>query len=251
MAVERGLTGVIFTEHLEFAPPPGHLETAYVPSRVLAVAEYERAVEKLRARWHGTLSIGMGVELGLESHNLAALGAYLEAATPRFDLILGSLHAVEGRLVQCSEYVDPVGPLLAGQRYLEQLLESIKEAVSVGACDVIGHLDLVKRCESFGRFRPDDYSDLLDLILKTIVDSGLGLEVNTSGCRQAPGEPYPGLELLRRYRYLGGRTVTIGSDAHTSVNVGRESALALDFVREAGFGHITLFSQRRPAYVSL
>jgi histidinol-phosphatase (PHP family) len=251
VAASRGLGGIIFTEHLEFIPPPDHHEPAYVPSRVLPADEYRQAVENLRDFWAGKLSIGMGVELGLESHNLAALGAYLEANDPRFDLVLGSLHAIGGCLAQCSDYVDPLGPVEAGRLYLERLAEGVRAAVRLGACDVIGHLDLVKRCDSFGPFLPGDYRDLLGVLLGTIVEAGLGLEVNTSGYRQAPGEPYPGLEILKWYRRLGGETVTVGSDSHSASTVGLESALAIDFVREAGFRHIALFSRRRPRYVPI
>ena len=251
VAVARGLSGIIFTEHLEFIPPPDHPEPAYVPSRVLPVADYIRSLETLRRKWRGSLSIGIGVELGLESHNLAGLGAYIESHHPRFDLVLGSLHAVSGLLVQCADYVDPIGPAAAAQLYFERLLQGVKEAVKLGACDVIGHIDLVKRCESFGPFRPSDYQELLGVILQAVVDAGLGLEVNTSGYRQAPGEPYPGLDLLKRYRLLGGETVTVGSDSHSCATIGQESAQALDFIREAGFRYIALFSQRRPIYVSI
>ena len=44
--------------------------------------------------------------------------------------------------------------------------------------------------------------------------SGTALEVNTSGLRQMPRETYPPAAIVARYRELGGRAVTVGSDAH-------------------------------------
>jgi len=250
-AAARSLSGIIFTEHLEFVPPPDLEEPTYVPSRVLPAGEYLAAVESLRGVWRGRLSVGLGAELGLEGHNLDALPAYLATSSVAFDLVLGSLHAVRGSLVQCPEYVDPLGPPGAAQLYFERLLVGVRRAAELKACDVVGHLDLVKRCESFGPFRLADHRDLVEDLLRTIVGAGLGVEVNTSGYRQAPGEPYPGLETLRLYRDLGGEIVTIGSDSHSAATVGLESARALDFVRAAGFRYITLFRARQPRFVPI
>jgi histidinol-phosphatase (PHP family) len=40
------------------------------------------------------------------------------------------------------------------------------------------------------------------------------MEVNTSGLRQDVGETYPSAAIVARYRELGGRRVTVGSDSH-------------------------------------
>ncbi len=56
--------------------------------------------------------------------------------------------------------------------------------------------------------------ELYEPVLRALVDSGTGLEVNTSGLRQGPGETYPTEAIVRRYRELGGARVTAGSDAH-------------------------------------
>jgi histidinol-phosphatase (PHP family) len=46
------------------------------------------------------------------------------------------------------------------------------------------------------------------------VEAGAALEVNSSGLRQAPKETYPTAAAVTRFRELGGRHVTAGSDAH-------------------------------------
>jgi histidinol-phosphatase (PHP family) len=56
--------------------------------------------------------------------------------------------------------------------------------------------------------------DLYDPILRALVESGTGLEVNTSGLRQAPGETYPAPGVVARFHELGGQRVSAGSDAH-------------------------------------
>lgn len=250
-AAERGLGGVIFTEHLEFPPPPDWPEPAYHPGRVLDARAYQEAVSAVRDRWAGTLDVGLGAELGLEPHNLKALGPYLDTYDPGFDIVIGSLHSIRGVLVQLPEYTDPLGPQAASREYFGSLYAGVREAVQMRAFDVLGHLDLVKRSPTFGVFRAGDHRELLREILVTIIREGLGVEVNTSGYRQPPGEPYPGLETLRLFRELGGEIVTVGSDSHRAATVGQESARALDFIRAAGFRRLALFRARHPTFVPI
>lgn len=251
VAGERGLAAVTFTEHLEFPPPPGCLEAAYCPERVLNWSEYRHALAVLRERWQGRIEVGIGAELGLERHNLDALSGYWTEQQPEFDFILGSLHAIGGELVQLPGFTDFQGPAGAAAVYFDQLLAGVRRAVTMRAFDALGHVDLVKRSPSFGPFRHQDHRDRLEVLFGVLIDAGVGLEVNTSGYRQPPGEPYPGLETLRLYRELGGEVVTAGSDAHTANTVGREAAEALDFIRAAGFRHLTLFAGRKPRFIRL
>ncbi len=251
VALERGLAGIIFTEHLEFAPDPDDPEPGYVPERILEARRYAEALADLRADLRGKLSIGLGVELGLEPHNLAGATPYLKAYELPLDYVLGSLHAIRGILVQFPEFTDPLGPAAAADLYFERLLAGVRQAASLDLCDAVGHLDLVKRSPSFDKFNLDDHREKVEELLRVIIEAGIGLEVNTSGWRQAPGEPYPGPETLALYRRMGGEILTVGSDSHSAATVGGEAARALDYVRAAGFQYLTLFSGRQPRFVKI
>ena len=56
--------------------------------------------------------------------------------------------------------------------------------------------------------------ELYEPMLAALVDTGTALEINASGLRQLARETYPSPAIVRRYHELGGRNVTIGSDAH-------------------------------------
>jgi histidinol-phosphatase (PHP family) len=79
----------------------------------------------------------------------------------------------------------------------------------------------------------------------------MGLEVNTSGMRQRPCEPYPCLEILRWYRELGGEVLTAGSDAHHVADLGSGVGQALDLARAAGFQAVTTFEDGEPRWIDL
>jgi histidinol-phosphatase (PHP family) len=127
-------------------------------------------------------------------------------------------------------------------------LAEMRRAVESDLFDLIGHLDLVKRygVRYYGPFAPSLFAAEVREILKLAVERGVGLEINTSGLRQAPRETYPGLEVLRWYRELGGQVLTVGSDAHSVKDLGKGIAEALGLAREAGFDAVTLFEKREP-----
>jgi histidinol-phosphatase (PHP family) len=124
----------------------------------------------------------------------------------------------------------------------------VRRAVESGLFDLIGHFDIAKRygVRCYGPFDLSLFAAEVRESLELAVERGVGLEINTSGLRQAPHETYPGLEVLRWYRELGGRILTIGSDAHLVKDLGKGISDALDLAREAGFEAITLFEKREP-----
>lgn len=67
------------------------------------------------------------------------------------------------------------------------------------------------------RISPADLAarpDLTESALRALVESGTALEMNTSGLRHPVRETYPSAATVERYRAMGGRRVTVGSDAH-------------------------------------
>jgi histidinol-phosphatase (PHP family) len=118
---------------------------------------------------------------------------------------------------------------------------------------VIGHLDIVKRygVQHYGPFDPGRYAEAIDAVLRACVDTGIGLEINTSGLRGPPRETFPTLPVLCRYRELGGEILTIGSDAHTAGDLARDIPQALDLAAAAGFRAIALFVDRQPTWLPI
>lgn len=119
--------------------------------------------------------------------------------------------------------------------------------------DVYGHIDYIVR---YGPNKNRDYSygkyrDILDVILKTILDKGLGIELNTGGYHYGLGEPNPCTEVIRRYRDLGGEIITIGADAHTPDKIAYDFSKAADLLRECGFSYYTVFKERTPQFLKL
>ena len=95
--------------------------------------------------------------------------------------------------------------------------DEVEAAARSGLFDAIGHIDGVKRylypaCHA--RPRSNARPELYEPILRALVETGTALEVNTSGLRYPIGVAFPHRAVVARFRELGGRALTIGSDAH-------------------------------------
>ena len=233
-ALERGLSGICITDHFD-TDPTDYGYGAYDFDRLL------REVEAARRRYGGQLELRIGAEICFQVEFAPRVEAFLRACAP--DFVLGSAHYVRREFVD-SAYFRRRRPYDAYEGYLG----AVEEVVASGLFDSLGHLDLAKRygARVYGAFDPEPHEERIERILRLLVRQGMALEVNTSGWRQAPGEPFPGEHILRRYAQLGGERITIGSDAHQAADVGCDVARAYALARRAGLTQVTRFAQRSP-----
>ena len=209
---------------------------------------YFPAMERLRQQYQDQIRIEIGVELGLQCR----VGAYLEELAGRypFDFIIGSSHFIDGQDPYYPEYFQGRSEADAYRRFFES---SLKRVQTLDCFDSYGHLDYVVR---YGPARNQNYSyeayqDLIDPILKTLIEKGKGLECNTGGLRYGLGHPNPCEDILRRYRQLGGEILTIGSDAHSPEQVGYGFQTASRLLAACGFRYYTVFHRRKPEFLPL
>lgn len=119
--------------------------------------------------------------------------------------------------------------------------------------DVVGHLDLAKRYGHpvFGAYDFARHRQEIAELLQVVADRGIGIELNTSGFRNSVGIPYPSLEILTLYRSLGGKYVTLGSDAHESKHLAADFPQAAALLKQAGFREYYCYSARIPQAVPI
>ena len=96
-----------------------------------------------------------------------------------------------------------------------------------------------------------DYKDIIDEILKLLIQNGKGIECNTAGFKYGLGVPNPENYVLKRYHELGGEILTIGSDGHKP----EHTAYAFDKVpailESCGIRYYTVFHNRKPIMLPL
>ena len=131
--------------------------------------------------------------------------------------------------------------------FMNNYFDELTEIAEWDGCDCLAHITCPLR-HIKGRYKIDfDFnkvSDSLDRLLKAIIDNGKSLEVNTSGLRQPLGLTMPDEPIIRRYRELGGKYITIGSDSHTANEVGAGIEEAMKLIKNCGFDKLTFFVSR-------
>ncbi|MEE8392254.1 MAG: histidinol-phosphatase [Anaerolineae bacterium] len=250
-AITRGVREIAFTDHLDYGPDD-------IPNYFQPV-EYLAEIERCRARYDDRLTIRAGVEIG-EPH-IFAQEVETVLAAGEFDFVIGSAHYAAPLIPSASISAD-VLQCAWKPHFFEQPLRQAYEAyfrqvvhlAAKGDFDVLGHMDLVKRdAFKFGKAYdgPEPYADMIRTALRSIVERGKGIEINTSALYKGMSETCPSLEVLRWYRELGGEILTFGSDAHTLDKVGACFDVALEMARSVGFTRLARLDRRQVSFSKL
>ncbi len=243
-AVDRGLENICFTEHMDYDNPFDNEDGDF---EVDTDAYYKRYKELTADETR--ISVGFGIELGLQPHLVEYYNEYL--AKYPFDFVIGSSHAVYGQDPWDKRYYEAFESEDAAYRtYFEGELEC---AELFDNYDIYGHLDYALRYGPNGDkyFSYEKYADVLDEILKNIIAKGKGIEINSSGYRKGMKGANPADSIIRRYRELGGEIITVGSDAHVTTDVAADFDRAEKALLDCGFRYYTIFRNRKPQQLPL
>ena len=225
-AAAKGLEEICFTDHqdLGFDDPTWF---RFDPEA------YFRELEAVKKAWAGRLEVHIGVEIGLipDDPRLAREAESLAKGYP-WEFIIGSTHQIPVVIDGQRCWVDPADP--ADRRRSWDHFRSVKELMSVyyetvlqnlrqfDFCDTVGHIDYMNRYvpKGFLPYRYEDHAEQIDRILKTAIEKGTAIEVNTGGLYKGTGKTNPEDRIIRRYLELGGKKLTFGADAHRPEHVG-------------------------------
>lgn len=240
VADSNGLAGLVFTEHFDIDFPD---EDYSHPDW----EEYFRTLLAAQTRFP-TIQVLKGVEFG-HQHGKAMNQVTTLLHQYPFDYVINSVHVLEKKDLYESYYAD-----YSKREVYVKYLEEVAHSISADNYDVIGHIGYLQRYSPYKDFGLSylDYTDLLDVILKSLVTKGKGLDVNTSGYRAVMGRiigcPIPGYDVINRYKDLGGETLVLGSDAHNCASIGDGFAQTAAALKELGIKYAAYFKDRIPNY---
>lgn len=244
-AISLGLTHICFTEHYD----PDYLYTEEEPGKYeINTDSYLYDLLKCKAKYQDQIKVLFGIELGLQPQIKRELAIYNRSYD--FDFVIGSTHICNRKDPYYPSFFEGRSEDEAHQEYFEAVLESVKK---LPYFDVYGHLDYVVR---YGPTKNDKYTcqkhaDVFDKILTSLLEQEKGIELNTAGFRYGLNQPNPCIDIIKRYKELGGEIITIGSDAHEPAHVGDCFDKAADILTECGFKYYTIFEGRSPEFVRI
>ena len=224
--------GLIITEHMDYDYPQAEA-FLFDPQEYLATYAPYRS-EKLL----------LGVEIGMRAECKEANRKLIE--NHGFDQVIGSIHVVEGMDIYDAAFYKGRSKRDVYCRYFEAMLQCVEEYDFI---DALGHIDYIAR---YARYEDPEvyygeYMELIDAVLLVVAGRETALEINTRRL-ESPVRLRQLLPIYERFAALGGRFVTIGSDAHKPEDVGRWLRKGLAIAEFAGLQPVYYRERQRYGY---
>lgn len=219
--------GVVFTDHFDYDLPVAE-DFTFDPDEYFA--EY-RSLRSDRVR--------LGVEVGFRKSARSVNDLFIRRGP--FDQVIGSVHVVDDFDIYYPEYYVGKDKAAAYHRYFDTMIEES----AVADYDILGHIDYICRAAPYDDPEIDyaTFRDRIDRVLSIVVEREKVLELNTRrlDSRRALKELCP---IYQRYREMGGRYITIGSDAHRVEVIGAHFDRAQEFAAALGLTVVTFVERR-------
>lgn len=251
-AIHMGMDEICFTDHVDYGIKvdwDSGLEIIYRDGEPMANVDYPSyaaQIEILRKRYGEQITIRMGMEFGIQMHTIPQFEA-LYGRYP-FDFILLSVHQVEDREFWTQDFQRGRTQKEYNERYYEEILNLVKNFQHYS---VLGHLDLIVRYDELGVYPFEHVRPYVEEILKEVIRNGKGIEVNTSSYRYGLPDTMPSREILKLYKELGGRIITLGSDSHKPEHLGACMEETKEILKDIGFDSFCTFDKMQPIFHEL
>ncbi len=219
---ENHIKEIVFTEHLDIGDP------GQIP--YLDLSAYRIDIEVARLEYPH-INIGFGLELGIHPENIRATENFIHPY--EWDFLIMSVHQYEN--------IGFCHPMLLERFDKQEILDKYWKAwydnvEHFEKFHVLGHLDYLLRYQPINEEAFDAWNDQKEAMMKRIIERGQGIEINAKGIKSL-GRPHPSLNILKRFKALGGEIVTLGSDAHSVSNIGKYFDIMMQYLKEAGFSY--------------
>lgn len=216
-AQKQGI-GMIVTEHWDYDYPTNPEEFLF------DIDAYFKNFEPLRSDY-----VLRGIEIGMQRTTAERDEAV--AAGHDFDYVLASIHCIGNR--------DLYEPTCYEGRTRQEIIEEFLDD-SIYCVEQHNNFDAFAHIDYICRYWPYEEKELCladnqekyDKLFKLLIDKNKPIEINTRRLDNA--ETIKALiPLYKRYKALGGRYCTLGSDAHYTEHIGRRLNEALLIAQEA------------------
>ena len=216
-------------------------ETDLGPDGLQAVFhKYAQEAVRLRDAYRDRISLLVGFETErLPPRDWAHRMHDIRASAP-FDYIVGSVHDIDGMVIDVSpERTAAIAETLGGREAMQiRYFNALAELVATLKPEVVGHIDLIRKFDRpVADFVPS-VMRAIEPVLEAARDAGSVIDVNCGAYRRGYGPVYPLPAILKRARAMGVR-VTLGDDSHGVANVGVGLDASLAAIAGAGYASVS------------
>ena len=259
-AITLGLDEMCFTDHVDYGikrdwdDPEGiiirhAIEHGKEVDLVLANVNYPKYFEALnmyQKKYASSISIKKGLEFGIQSITVDAYGKLYASYQDDLDFILFSMHQVNNLEFWTQDFQKEKTQKQYNDEYYKEIYQTM-QIFHHYSC--LAHLDLLARYDENGIYPFENEKDILAEILKYAIRDGKGIEINTSSWKYGLKDTQPSRAILKLYKDLGGKIITVGSDAHETKYLASHIKDAYAILKnEIGINEICTFDHMQPIF---
>ncbi|MEY8762224.1 MULTISPECIES: histidinol phosphate phosphatase [Clostridium] len=194
------------------------------------------------SRWRND-NLLLGIELGMKEDCLKESRELIE--NNPFDYVIGSTHLVDNKDLYSPDYYRGKSKKETYSKYFQAILDNLSKFDFI---DSLGHIDYIARYSGYedSELYCSSFSEIIDEIFKKLIDQDKCLELNTRrlGNKSAIQNM---IEMYKKFGELGGKYITIGSDAHNSYNIGSNFKSAVEIAGLCNL-KVVYFKNRKKEY---
>lgn len=242
-SIERGLDEICFTDHLDLDYPEEYDDLPPEPFN-LDIEAYREEYLKYKEKYQDKISVKFGIEIGMQPQVAQENSRIVKEND--FDFVIASIHLVDRKDPFYKGFWDHASVENTFNRYFDIMLENLKLFTDY---DVLGHLDYLARYVPEGdtTYSYSTFKEKIDAVLEHIIANDKGLDFNSKVLSYGMPFPNPHPDVLGRYRELGGKIITFGSDAHSPKKVASNFEVLKEMALAAGFTEYFTFNKRIPS----
>lgn len=252
-AIGMNMNEICFTDHVDYGikKDPENLTSEeilelskgheFAPLNV-HYPRYFKEINRLKTIYP-QITIKQGMEFGIQTHTIPMFQKLFDRYD--FDFIILSCHQVEDKEFWTQDFQSGRTQQEYNLRYYQEILNVIKQYKDYS---VLGHLDLIVRYDKAGIYPFENIKDIITEILKIVIKDGKGIEINTSSHRYGLKDLTPSRDILKLYKDLGGKIITIGSDSHQKEHLGAYIKETKEELKKLGFQYYCTFENMKPIF---
>ncbi len=233
-AIKNNFDEICFTDHIDYGN-----ESCYCCDCV----NYLKEINNYQKKYSNKIKIKFGMEFGAQARHKDYFNRIFNNWD--FDFIILSFHLIDDLDLWDRSYQRGKTQDEFNLGYYQEILNTIKVYDNYS---VLGHLDLIRRYDDYGEYPFLKTKDIVAEILSHLIENDKGIELNTSSFRYNLEDLMPRKEILKLYKDLGGKIITIGSDSHQCAHLGYKIKEMKEVLKNIGFKYFCTFDKMSPQF---
>lgn len=214
--------GIVTTEHLDL-----NMNPKWVLDVKDYIGTYDEHRKKLKDKFFIGIELGMDPRFEMENKSFIC--------NHEFDFILGSVHTILDDDIYPKENYEKYTRDEFYRKYFRYVSECLTTHTFIHS---FAHIDYPARYSPYTEqgFKFNEFSEEMSEIFKILARNNQALELNLRRFNRENLDDF--LSIYKAFKDLGGKYVTIGSDAHRKTQIGYNIKDAVEFIKSVGLKNV-------------